>query len=187
MLSSVRHCVDSSAGEDKMSQIKRLRCFVVGCNNEYSSHHLLPTSEPLKTQRINITFVLKWMRCSPICLNASMFARIICDPSTEVSIRVFNDSLQIVFPNNMLVSQFCGWSKQYCSSPHGREGRGQQSSLAFKETCYLLKTNVLVLIIMFITLKSCVLNHISLNFWYTVFWVHTSEAHGPKAAVTACE
>ncbi len=36
---------------------------------------------------------------------------------------------------------------------------------------------------MFIMLKSCVLNHISLNFLYTVFWVHTSEAHGQKAAV----
>ncbi len=34
-----------SAGEDKMSQIKRFKCLVVGCNNEYSSHHLLPTSE----------------------------------------------------------------------------------------------------------------------------------------------
>ncbi len=33
----------------------KLRCFVVGCNNEYSSRHLLLTSEPLKTQRI--TFV----------------------------------------------------------------------------------------------------------------------------------
>ncbi len=38
--------------------------------------------------------------------------------------------------------------------------------------------------IMLITLKSCVLNHISLNFWYMVFWVHTSEAHVQKAAVT---
>ncbi len=62
----------SVAGEDKMSPIKRSRCLVVGCNNEYSSRHLLPTSEPLKTQRINLTFVLKWMRRSPICLNASM-------------------------------------------------------------------------------------------------------------------
>ncbi len=52
---------------------------------------------------------------------------------------------------------------------------------------YLLKTSVLFLIIMFIALKSCVLNHISLNFWYTVFWVHTSEAHGQKAAVTELE
>ncbi len=31
---SDRHCVDSGAGEDKVSQIKRLKCFVVGCNNE---------------------------------------------------------------------------------------------------------------------------------------------------------
>ncbi len=42
-----------------MSPIKRLRCFVVGCNNEHSSCHLLPTSEPLKMQRINVTFVFE--------------------------------------------------------------------------------------------------------------------------------
>ncbi len=53
------HCVDSGAGEDKMSQIKRLKCFVVGCNNEHSSGHLLLTSEQLKMQRINVTFALK--------------------------------------------------------------------------------------------------------------------------------
>ncbi len=70
-LSSVHHCVDSGAGEDKMSPIKRLRFFVVGCNNEYSSRHLLLTSEeldipwhPLKTQRINVTFILKGMHRS---------------------------------------------------------------------------------------------------------------------------
>ncbi len=57
-----------------MSPIKRLKHFVVGCNNEYSSRHLLPTSE-LKTQRINVTFVfLKGMRRSLICLNASVCA-----------------------------------------------------------------------------------------------------------------
>ncbi len=44
-------------GKTGMTLMKRLRCFVVGCNNEYSSRHLLPTSEPLKTQRI--TFVFK--------------------------------------------------------------------------------------------------------------------------------
>ncbi len=60
-LRAVRRCVDSGAGEDEMSQIKRLRCFVVGCNNEYSSRQLLPASEPLKTQRINVTFALKGM------------------------------------------------------------------------------------------------------------------------------
>ncbi len=49
---------------------------------------------------------------------------------------------------------------------------------------YLLKTSVLVLIIMFIALKLRVLNHISLNVWYMVFWVHASESHGQKAAVT---
>ncbi len=44
-LRAVHHCVDSGAGEDKMFPIKWLRCFVVGCNNKYSSRHLLPTSE----------------------------------------------------------------------------------------------------------------------------------------------
>ncbi len=52
----------SGAGEDKMSLIKQLRCFVVGCNNEYSSSHLLPTSKQLNTQKVNVTFVLKGMR-----------------------------------------------------------------------------------------------------------------------------
>ncbi len=39
-----------------MSQIKRLRHSVVGFNNEYSSRHLLLTSEPLKTQWITFVF-----------------------------------------------------------------------------------------------------------------------------------
>ncbi len=42
-------------GKDKMSLIKLLRHFVVGCNNEYSSRHL----QSLKTQRINFTFVFE--------------------------------------------------------------------------------------------------------------------------------
>ncbi len=66
---------------------KRLRCFVVGCNNEHSSSHLLPSSEPLK--RIMFGFVGK---VPSIYLNASMFAQIICDPASsteEVSTRFF--------------------------------------------------------------------------------------------------
>ncbi len=39
----------------------------------------------------------------------------------------------------------------------------------------LLKTSVRL---------SCILNHISINFWYMVFWVHTSEAHAQRASVT---
>ncbi len=45
----------------------------------------------------------------PIYLNTSMLAHIICDPASppeEVSIRLFYESLQIAFPNNVLFSKF---------------------------------------------------------------------------------
>ncbi len=85
---------------------KRLRCSVVGCNNEHGSRHLLPTSEPLKTQWV--TFVSE-EHAPPIYLNVSMFVSIIRDPASppeEVSIRLFYESLQIAFANNMLFSKF---------------------------------------------------------------------------------
>ncbi len=112
-------------GKTRMSPIKRLRCFVVGCNNEHSSRHLLQTSEPLKIQRINVTFVLKGMRRSPICLNVFMFT---ANHSWSSFIyrrreyKGFDESLQIIFPNNVLVSQFRGWSLQ--SAHHLMEERG---------------------------------------------------------------
>ncbi len=87
---------------------KRLRCFVFECNNEQSTRHLLPTSEPLKTQWI--TFVFEG-NAPLIYLNTFMFALIIRDPASppeEVSIRFFYESLQITFPNNVLVSKFHG-------------------------------------------------------------------------------
>ncbi len=47
------------------------------------------------------------------------------------------------------------------------------------------KKNIcLVLIIMSILLKSSILNHIILNFWYRVIGAHTSEARAQKATVT---
>ncbi len=73
---------------------KRLKCFVVGCNNEHSSHHLLQTTEPLKTQWI--TFVFEG-NGPPIYLNAFMFTRIIRDaasPPEEVSI---SEYIQYIF------------------------------------------------------------------------------------------
>ncbi len=53
-----------------------------------------------------------------------MFARIIRDPasSTEEVSKGFYESLQIAFPNNVLVSQFRGWSLQ--SVGHSTEERG---------------------------------------------------------------
>ncbi len=84
-----------------MSPIKRLSCLVVGCNDEYSSHHLLPTSESLKTQRIKVIYAFKGMRRSPICLNASVRA----NHSRSSFIYMFYESLQITFPNNVLVIQ----------------------------------------------------------------------------------
>ncbi len=57
---------------------KRLRCLVVGCNNEHSSRHLLPSSERLKS----ITFGFEG-KAPSIYLNSSMFARIIRDPASS--------------------------------------------------------------------------------------------------------
>ncbi len=57
-----------------------------------------------------ITFVFEG-NAPPIYLNAFMFAKIIRDPASpteEVSIRFFYESLQIAYPNNMLVSKFRG-------------------------------------------------------------------------------
>ncbi len=62
-----------------------------------------------------------------------MFARIIRDPASSKEEVFVYESLQIVFTNNVLVSQFHSWSLQ----SDGREGRSQQSSLAFKATVLL--------------------------------------------------
>ncbi len=57
-----------------------------------------------------------------------MFAQIIRDPASpteEVSIRVFYESLQIAFPNNVLVSQFR--ADVYSTARHSTEERGRVS------------------------------------------------------------
>ncbi len=58
------------------------------------------TSEPLKTQRINITFEVNALIL--IYINVSMFTQIIHDPASsteEISKMFFYESLQITFPN----------------------------------------------------------------------------------------
>ncbi len=74
---------------------KRLRCFVVGCNNEHSSSHLLQSPKPLK----RIVFGFEGNAPS-IYLNAFMSARIIRDPASsteEESTRFF----KLTFANHL--------------------------------------------------------------------------------------
>ncbi len=85
--SSDCHCVDSVVGEDKISQIKRFKCLVAGCNNKYRSRHLLPTSEPPKRQRINVTFALKGMR-SVLCITSKVSIRYVSRYSGHDMIRI---------------------------------------------------------------------------------------------------
>ncbi len=68
---------------------KQLRCFVVGCNNEHSSRHLLQTSDPLKTQWITFVSEGNAFPDLPKCIYV---VRIICDsasPREEGSISFF--------------------------------------------------------------------------------------------------
>ncbi len=76
---------------------KWLRCFVVGCNNEYSSSHLLPSSEPLKW----ITFGFEGSAPSiylNVCANHSWFS--FTYRRTVYTFFFFYVSLQTAFPNN---------------------------------------------------------------------------------------
>ncbi len=77
-------------------------------------------------QKIDVTFIFEGNAPIPVCVNASMFTRIIREPASsteQVSIRVFYESLQIAFPNNVLVCQFRGWNVQYAHYPTEERGR----------------------------------------------------------------
>ncbi len=89
-------------GKTRMSPIERLGCLVVGCNNEYSSRYLLPTSEPLKTQRINVTFVFERNAMIPdlpkyVYVHANHSWSSFIYRRSEYN--VFYESLQIAFCN----------------------------------------------------------------------------------------
>ncbi len=73
-----------------------------------------------------LTLLSFWRECAdPDLPKCVCLRKIIRDPASsteEVSIRVFfYESLQITFPNNVLVSQFLGWSLQ--SARHSTEER----------------------------------------------------------------
>ncbi len=82
---------------------KRSRCLVVGCNNEHSSRYLLPTSEPLK----KITFGFEVKALFDLTLRKCVYVRANHSWSSFIYRRRFlNESLQIAFPNYVLLNKF---------------------------------------------------------------------------------
>ncbi len=88
-------------------------------------------------------YVCFWRECAPDLLKCVYVLResfVIQLHLQNKRVYVFYESLQITFPHNVLVSKFhclmrLNVTKVYSfSPPHGREGRGEQGSLAFKGT-----------------------------------------------------
>ncbi len=79
----------------------------------------------------------------PICLNASMYHSWPSFIYKRSEYKRFYEFLQIAFPHSVLVNKVLRLKFTVCSSLDWREGRDEQSSLAFKATWtknYLLKT-----------------------------------------------
>ncbi len=100
--------------------------------NIMSSRHLLLTSEPLKTQWI--TFILEGNSSSHLPKCVYLRAN-----HSWSRLRIFNESLQITFPNNILLSKLPSHRERL-----GREGRGEQSlfvlKAAFKNTAWVRRS-----------------------------------------------
>ncbi len=106
-LSSVRHCCDAGADVEKNVSIA-IEVFCCWCNNEHTVAVVIYSRHLSRWRRSGLHLVLKGMR-PLINLNASIFAQIIRDPALppeEVRVRFFNESLQISFPNNVLIRKF---------------------------------------------------------------------------------
>ncbi len=120
-----------------MSLIKRLRCFflldvILNIAVIIYSWHLCCW------RRRGLTLLSFWRECADPDLPKCIYVRINYSWSSFTYSRSdykgFYESLQIAFPNNVLVNQFRGWSLQSARHSTEERWRGQQSSLAFKAT-----------------------------------------------------
>ncbi len=125
-LRAVNCPTDSGAGEDKMSPFEQLRCFVVDVVMNIA---VVIYSQHLSRWRCRgLTLLSFWRECANpdlpkcvyVCANHSWSSFIY--RSSEYKIVFFYESLQIAFPNNVLVSQFWGYSKQYACHPMEERG-----------------------------------------------------------------
>ncbi len=120
---------------------KRLRCFVLGCENEHSSRrHLLPTSEPVKAQWLTFAFKGKappdLPKCIYVCSNhftpdcfanegqykAGFAKKLVLKDGSVPTVRGSASP-----PEKVSISFYVPLPSHFLE-----RGRGEQSSLSFK-------------------------------------------------------